>query len=291
MAGSDGEGVSLDDDAMDRILENSDDWVPIEAFDEQFLRDIRKDTDMLESMVNKLEKLESGPDPKIDALRRIMSNTPSKKVVIFTAFRDTAVYLKKRIEKEPSMLRERKWIVVAGTDTDADERDKAMRRFCPEGDRTGFSSAGREVDVLISTDVLSEGQNLQQAQAVLSFDMPWNPQRVVQRNGRVIRLRSPHDKVYLYTLLPEQGDLDRMLQLEARIRAKIMAANISVGMETPVLAHMESESRIYNDLSKFTERLSEGDATLLDDEKNGRLCLHRRDVSQAPPARCDGGRS
>ena len=60
-----------------------------------------------------------------------------------------------------------------------------------------------EVDVLLSTDILSEGQNLQQAQAVLSYDMPWNPQRVVQRNGRVIRLRSLHEAAYLYTLLPE----------------------------------------------------------------------------------------
>ncbi len=49
---------------------------------------------------------------------------------------------------------------------------------------------------MIATDVISEGQNLQQAQAVISYDMPWNPQRVVQRNGRVIRLKSPHDEVY-----------------------------------------------------------------------------------------------
>lgn len=56
--------------------------------------------------------------------------------------------------------------------------------------------------------MLSEGQNLQQAGAVISYDMPWNPQRVVQRNGRVIRLRSPHKEVSLATILPEQGDLD-----------------------------------------------------------------------------------
>ena len=58
---------------------------------------------------------------------------------------------------------------------------------------------------MLSTDILSEGQNLQQAQAVLSFEMPWNPQRVVQRNGRIIRLRSPHDTAYLYTLPPQTG--------------------------------------------------------------------------------------
>ena len=125
-----------------------------------------------------------------------------------------------------------------------------------------------EVDVLLSTDILSEGQNLQQAQAVLSYDMPWNPQRVVQRNGRVIRLRSPHETAYLYTLLPERGDLDRLLKLEAKLQTKIMAANASVGMETPVLASVAAESQVYADLNTFVGRLSGGDPTLLDEQES-----------------------
>ena len=104
---------------------------------------------------------------------------------------------------------------------------------------------------------------------MLSFDMPWNPQRVVQRNGRIIRLRSPHDTAYLYTLLPKQGDLDRLLKLEAKLQAKIMAANASVGMETPVLADVETESQVYADLTTFAERLASGDATLLDEQESG----------------------
>ena len=135
-------------------------------------------------------------------------------------------------------------------------------------DEPDFQPEGGEVDVMLSTDILSEGQNLQQAQAVLSFDMPWNPQRVVQRNGRVIRLRSPHDTAYLYTLLPQQGDLDRLLELEAKLQAKIMAANASVGMETPVLADVEMESRTFADLSTFVERLARGDTGLLDEQEN-----------------------
>ena len=89
--------------------------------------------------------------------------------------------------------------------------------------------------MLLSTDVLSEGQNLQQAQAVISYDMPWNPQRVVQRNGRVIRLRSPHDEVFLTTMLPAPGELERLLGLEARIQGKIKAASGVYGMESEVI--------------------------------------------------------
>jgi hypothetical protein len=118
------------------------------------------------------------------------------------------------------------------------------------------------VDLLLSTDVLSEGQNLQQAAAVISYDMPWNPQRVVQRNGRVIRLKSPHDEVFLATMLPEPGELETFLQLESAIRRKILAASV-YGMETQVIEHVESELRAY------AQRLTSGDATLLDEEGDG----------------------
>ena len=261
----------FDSDTIDQVLEDSDDWIPAEEFNERLLPDVRKDMAILEDMITKLKRLEGGPDPKLEAFGSIMADTPSEKVAIFTAFRDTAEYLKERIEADPGLVGDRKWISVIGSEASPDTRSNALERFCPEsaGGSNSPRPPGDEVDALISTDILSEGQNLQQAQAVLSFDMPWNPQRVVQRNGRIIRLGSKHEKAYLYTLLPKQGDLDKLLQLEAKIRAKIMAANAAVGMETPVLADVSPVSRIYNDLSKFTERLSSGDATLLDDEEAG----------------------
>src|ERR687897_423412 len=124
-----------------------------------------------------------------------------------------------------------------------DERLQALGRFAPKTVvREDYEPPDGEVDLLLSTDVLSEGQNLQQAQAVISYDMPWNPQRVVQRNGRVIRLRSPHDEVFLTTMLPEPGELERLLRLETRVRAKIRAAGI-YGMEVEVIEGVDSELR------------------------------------------------
>jgi hypothetical protein len=119
-----------------------------------------------------------------------------------------------------------------------------------------------EVDLLISTDVLSEGQNLQQAQAVVSYDMPWNPQRVVQRNGRVIRLLSPHDEVLLTTMLPATGELERLLGLEARIQAKIAAAGV-YGMESEVIEGATADA-ITHDLRAYADRLVAGEPELLD---------------------------
>ena len=261
----------LSADLIDEALAGSEGGVSADSFRDGFLTDLKKDRDTLASMLSQLESLKDVQDPKLHTLRSVMESTPSQKVAVFTAFQDTAVYLKEQIESQPGVLGDRKWTVVIGSETNADARTQELERFCPEsvsGDPE-FRPDGEEVDVILSTDILSEGQNLQQAQAVLSFDMPWNPQRVVQRNGRIIRLRSPHDTAYLYTLLPKQGDLDRLLKLEAKLQAKIMAANASVGMETPVLADLETESQVYADLDSFVERLSGGDATLLDEDNGG----------------------
>jgi len=131
--------------------------------------------------------------------------------------------------------------------------DAIGARFSPKTVvRPDYEPADGEVDLLLSTDVLSEGQNLQQAQAVVSYDMPWNLQRVVQRNGRVIRLLSPHDEVFLTTMLPEAGDLEELLRLESTVRAKIRAAGV-FGMESEVIEGVELELRSY------AERLAGGD--------------------------------
>ena len=96
-------------------------------------------------------------------------------------------------EHLPERIGGRERVVVIGDETSPDERTRGARlasHRTPSSSPTTSPLTG-EVDLLLSTDVLSEGQNLQQAQAVISYDMPWNPQRVVQRNGRVIRLRAP----------------------------------------------------------------------------------------------------
>src|SRR5437660_8097970 len=106
--------------------------------------------------------------------------------------------------------------------------------------------------MLLSTDVLSEGQNLQQAQAVISYDMPWNPQRVVQRYGRVIRLKSPHERVRLTTMLPVPGELEALLGIEATIRRKILSASV-FGMDAEVV-----EGAALAALRAYADRLAGG---------------------------------
>src|SRR5207248_6888314 len=139
-------------------------------------------------------------------------------------------------ENLPAMVGGRERVVVIGSESSPDDRSAKLGRFAPDTVvRPGYVPPDGEVDLLLSTDVLSEGQNLQQAQAVVSYDMPWNPQRVVQRFGRILRLKSPHDRAFLTTMLPLPGELEAFLGLEATIRRKILAAGV-FGMDAEVLA-------------------------------------------------------
>jgi len=261
------EGTPLGD-LVAEALEGSEGSLPVNEFRKEFESHIQKDLDILMAMAGKLETLGDRDDPKLAKLWELLETTHAKKVAIFTTYADTARYIHDTLEQNPEKTQGRLRTMVIGSETDANAREREMERFCPHsvtGD-PDFTPEDGEVDLLLSTDILSEGQNLQEAQAVISFDMPWNPQRVVQRNGRIIRLKSPHDVVYLYTILPKQGDLEELLRLEALIRVKIAAANAAVGMETPVLATVPTESKIYADLKQFTDRLAAGDTTLLDSE-------------------------
>ena len=238
-------------------LEETDDAEPVENFVSQFREDVEHDRSLLEEVGSLLENLTPARDPKLILLRRLLEDSPSEKVVVFSTFADTIAYLDDHL---PAEIAGRERVTVIGAETTPDERTALLARFCPDTVvRPGYQPSDGEVDLLLSNDVLSEGQNLQQAAAVISYDIPWNPQRMVQRYGRVIRLKSPHRDVHLTTMLPEPGKLEEILRLEIAIRRKIVAAR-PYGMEVDVVDDMEEEVRSY------TRRLADGDEELLDDE-------------------------
>jgi len=258
-------------ESVGELLQEDERARPATDFEDAFFEHVAKDQGLLVEMQKRLEELLERPDPKLKKLEEVLTSTPAKKVAIFSTFADTVDYIREAIEGNAALVAGRSYSVVIGDETDAKARTVQLERFCPESmtDDPSYVPPDGEVDLLLSTDVLSEGQNLQQAQAVISFDMPWNPQRVVQRNGRIIRLKSPHTEVFLYTLLPKQGDLEKVLKLEAKLQTKIAAANASVGMESQVLAAAPAESKIFADLEEFADRLSKGDPSLLDEGEGG----------------------
>jgi superfamily II DNA or RNA helicase len=230
---------------------------PASEFDPDYGEAVRADRDRLRSIRDELATLDPAADPKLATLLSLLESSPARKIAVFATYGATVRYLDEHL---PKQIGGRERVVVIGNETTPDQRTEALSRFAPDTVvRPGYAPPAGTVDLLISTDVLSEGQNLQQAQAVVSYDMPWNPQRVVQRNGRVIRLRSPHDEVLLTTMLPEPGELERLLGLEARVQAKIVAAGV-YGMESEVI-----EGTIAEELRAYAQRLASGDESLLDE--------------------------
>jgi superfamily II DNA or RNA helicase len=242
---------------VEQALESDVDARPASEFDPDYGDAVRADRDQLAAIREQLASLDAADDPKLAALLDVLETSPAEKIAVFSTFGATVRYLDEHL---PTVVGGRERVVVIGNETTPDQRTGALGRFAPNTVvRPGYEPPDGEIDLLISTDVLSEGQNLQQAQAVVSYDMPWNPQRVVQRNGRVIRLVSPHDEVLLTTMLPDPGELERLLGLEARIQSKIVAAGV-YGMESEVI-----EGAIAGDLRAYAERLASGDEELLDE--------------------------
>ena len=256
--------AELDESALaqwvDEALEDDSDTEPVADYDPAFRDHVEHDAALLAQIQARLAALRPEDDPKLALLRRVLKEAPSKKVAIFTTFADTVRYLDEHL---PQRLAGRSRVTVVGAETNPDQRTAMLSRFCPDTVvRPGYRPPDGEVDLLLSNDVLSEGQNLQQAAAVVSYDMPWNPQRMVQRYGRVIRLKSPHAEVHLTTMLPEPGDLEVILRLERAIRRKIVAAK-PFGMEVQVVDDADDE------MPAYAARLAEGDETLLDEAEGG----------------------
>lgn len=232
-------------------------------YDPAFAEQVGADRSILQEIADLLEVIEPESDPKLALLLEAIENSPAQKLAVFATFADTVRYLDEHLPEE---IGGRRRVTVIGSESTPDARSAAMGRFSPKTIVDAEYEPPDEVDLLLATDVLSEGQNMQQAQAVISYDMPWNPQRVVQRNGRVIRLMSPHTEVFLTTMLPEPGELDELLGLEATIQGKIKAAGV-FGMESDVIeaAAIEYER---GESRAFADRLETADEDLLVEQEN-----------------------
>lgn len=178
----------------------------------------------LETLRSLLARLGPGPDPKADALERLLVERPAR-TIVFTTAAATVHHLRRRL------MRSLRVGAVTGRSGwlggDRVSRHEVITAFAPGAQRAPRPPATCVVDVLIATDLLSEGLDLQDAERVIHYDLPWSPARVAQRVGRIDRLASPHRGIRTITFLPP-WPLSRALALEHRLALKV-AAQLGAG--------------------------------------------------------------
>jgi SNF2 family DNA or RNA helicase len=239
--------------------------VDLNEFDlRRLTNDVQKDVELLRSLYNRTEALLQS-DGKLACLQRLLARQlRGRKVLIFTSFKDTARYLERRLKDDS----QKAWHRSAGSPNirridsgnHPGERVNILACFAPVGSGNGICP-GDGIDILISTDVLSEGQNLQDCGAIINYDLTWNPIRLVQRNGRIDRIGSPHDEIGIHNMFPED-ELEALLHLVERLTNRISTIDDLGLLDASVLGELV-HPRTFNTL----RRLEEEDTAVLDEEE------------------------
>ena len=168
----------------------------------------------------------------VETLNSIEAKSPGTKVLIFSYFSDTVSYLQEHLANLTPHITDLNIGFVSSNNGSDSER--LASRFSPVSKRYTLKADEVELQFLVATDVLSEGQNLQDAGTLINYDLHWNPVRMIQRNGRVNRLGTQFKVVSIHNMRPERK-LDSYLNLVQRLQGKIDMIRNTIGTDTPVL--------------------------------------------------------
>ncbi len=198
-------------------------WISPRLFKPQLAEHLAGDTQTLSELLAGQGAWDPTLDRKLAELRQLVIKTHAKdKVLVFTQFADTARYLSRELRKAGMTH------LAVATGASPDPYGLACR-FSPRSNNKAVAKAD-EVRVLICTDVLSEGQNLQDCSAVVNFDLPWAIIRLIQRAGRVDRIGQKAEEIRCYSFLPSDG-VERLIQLRSRIQQRLLENAEVVGTD------------------------------------------------------------
>ena len=175
-------------------------------------------------------------DDKLHRFREILAGMPSEKILVFTESAVTAKYIHSYLTTNKKGRLDRN-VAQIDSKQGAKEKNNAMRRFDPKNNNAELPRS-EEIDVLISTDVLSEGVNLQAGRVVINYDFHWNPVRLIQRVGRVDRIGSEHETIDIINFLPTTK-IEEHLSLKGRVAAKITLIRSIMGGDQKILEATE----------------------------------------------------
>ena len=190
-------------------------WIRAELFKSELKLNLLEDSKKLIGVLQLGKDWNPDNDRQLNAFYDLCTKKhPSEKILLFTQFADTAHYLFNELSK-------RNFINLACVTGGSENPTAFAYRFSPvSNEQTGIKGTDKEIRILISTDVLSEGQNLQDAHIVLNYDLPWAIIRLIQRAGRIDRIGQTSDKIICYSFLPEDG-IENIIRLRRRLTQRI----------------------------------------------------------------------
>lgn len=251
-------------------------WVRPELFTDALRHSLDRDTSALTALLDSFGDWEPARDSKLSALIELLQEThPNEKVLIFTEYKDTALYLAAQLAAAGIEH-------VADVTGQSENPTRLAQRFSPRSNALPGQDPSAlvedELRVLVATDVLSEGQNLQDARIVVNYDLPWAIIRLIQRAGRVDRVGQQADTVHIYSFFHDS--VEQVISLRQRIAQRLSANAEAFGSDERFFGG-EGEVQVISDL--YTGQLEDNEAAE-DVDASSLAYEYWRNAEEADPA-------
>ncbi|OUD13881.1 helicase-related protein [Thioflexithrix psekupsensis] len=241
-------------------------WLSARQFSPLLITHLQDDVNVLFSLFKEFSQFTPAQDSKLQVLAHLIQQVhPTEKILIFTQFADTAIYL------EQSLLAQGIVELAAVTGQSESPSEFAMR-FSPKSYEKIPDAVAQltPLRILITTDVLSEGQNLQDAAIVVNYDLPWAIIRLIQRVGRVDRIGQQADTILCYSFLPDDG-VEKLIRLRQRLKQRLQQNAEVIGTDE---AFFEDDMNktvlldLYHEKSNVLEHEKEQEIDLVSEAHN-----------------------
>lgn len=238
-------------------------WLDAKFFKRSLKQQLKADCDTILKMIHLCGRWEQQQDQKLNELEQLLRGTHpiynehgTDKVVIFTQYSDTARYIFYQ-------LRKRGFTNIDFATGGSDNPSVIVEKFSPlSNDAAGKYPVDKQTRILIATDVLSEGHNLQDAHVIVNYDLPWAIIRLIQRAGRVDRIGQKADKIFCYSFFPADG-VEKIINLRGRLNDRINANANIVGSDEVFFEGNEQNLRdMFNEKSGVLDEADDGDVDL-----------------------------
>lgn len=260
--------VDIDDPAFEGLLVGRKVKVLLQDVDlVRWKQDLIEDRNRLSTLHSAAQQVSAARDAKLDTLRQVITqkceqpiNPGNRKVIVFTAFADTARYLYDELAPWALKNLGLHSALVTGAGSNQTTLPKLRKdlgsiltAFSPRSkERPADLASEGELDLLIATDCISEGQNLQDCDYLINYDIHWNPVRIIQRFGRIDRIGSPNSRVQLVNFWPNI-ELEEYINLEQRVSGRMVLLDISATGEENLIEQQSGNQM--NDLEYRRKQL------------------------------------